>query len=198
MIIRIPYGYKPGEKIVGEGLFICPLCHCKRPYARIKLTKNYFFGIFSIPVQNMAEFIQCGGCLKSLTLDFLDAQKQLGIEVSDELTPKEMFDIWERVYKNVQAEAILANDKTVVEGVTPVLFTTAKCMQEAGVAIKLGKINDARQNLYNILLLTNEWLTACNMDNFTWARKVPKLHSKQMEFNEVSHLLLSKLPLENK
>ena len=84
MKIKIPYGTRPGEKIVSEGFFACPFCHYKRPYVRKKIVKVNYFGLISFPTgKAMMEYIHCGGCLNVFPVETIEAENQLKIAASN-------------------------------------------------------------------------------------------------------------------
>lgn len=196
MRVQIPYGFQSGGKIIKEGVFICPLCHYKRPYGQVKVTRNFYFGLITFPSgKNLGEYVQCGGCFRPFLMDVLDPATQLAINISDEsLPPRNMFEFWQKIYQELECEAILANKTHIVGQITPILLTSADNMQKAGVSIRLEMIDDVKKYMSNIFSLTTQWLKTNAEFNNKFMQQNQKLHARQMQFMEAAHLVLSRLP----
>ncbi|MHB8779284.1 MAG: hypothetical protein ACYC6R_16230 [Anaerolineales bacterium] len=196
MIIRIPYGTRPGEKIVEEGFFACPICHYKRPYAKLKVVKISYFGFISLPSKKaLLEYLQCGGCLNMLAVEALASENQLKVELlANPLPPASLFDEWQLAYDNLRCKDLLENNPELKAINSPLIKTSAAEMQKAGVAVKLRQYNDAKVNLYNVLSLSNQWAKYNFENNNQFAKSNPAADSKHKTFSAAAHYLLSKLP----
>jgi len=196
MIIRVPYGSRPGEKIVSEGFFACPFCNYKRPYARKKVVKVNYWGIINIPSNKaLMEYIHCGGCLNVFPIDTIEPQSQLKVKISEHpLPPESLFDEWQVAYQSLQCEELLANNPQVRMINTPLIKTSADQMQKAGVSINLKMVNTTKNYMLNILNLSDKWFEFNIKDKNRPAQKYPLLESRHKQFSATAHYILSKLP----
>jgi hypothetical protein len=193
-MIVLKFGSTISEKIIGKGNFICPLCHRKRQYKRYKIVKKAFYAIISTS-DNVGEFIQCESCLRPFPLRILESGIQLKMEIENiSLPPSNMMDIWQKAYKTLNCEDIIANKKEIVEIINPVLFTMAHHMQDAGVKLRLQDYEEARKYLITIVNLGFEWQESNIKYNLQVHTKTPKTHNKIIEYMTFSHILLSRLP----
>lgn len=196
MIIKIPYGVRPGEKVVDEGFWACPFCQYKRPYVRKKVVKVNYFGFISIASSKaLMEYIHCGGCLNTFPTETAEPENQLKIEISEQPLPLDsLLDEWQVLYKKLQCEEILANDPVAKEINSPLSRTSADQMQKAGVSIKLKMFNDTKVHMYNILTISNRWLEFDSQSKNQNSKSMPKQHASHKNFSIAAHYLLSKLP----
>jgi hypothetical protein len=196
MIITIPYGSRPGEKIVSEGFFACPFCYYKRPYVRKKVVKVNYFGLISIPSSKaLMEYIHCGGCLNVFSVETVEPENQLKIKISEQpLPPNSLFDEWQFAYKNLKCEEILGNNPEFKILSFPLINTIVVQMQKAGVSIKLKMFDETKIHMYNILSLSNKWLEDNLRDNNRYSKSNPVADKKIKQFSAMAHYMLSQLP----
>ncbi|MCC6500844.1 MAG: hypothetical protein IT313_11320 [Anaerolineales bacterium] len=196
MIIKIPYGVKPGEKIVNEGFWACPVCQYKRPYVRKKVVKVNYFGLINIPSSKaLMEYIHCGGCLNVFPIETADPENQLKVELLEQpLPPDSFFNDWQMAYQNLECDQFLSDAPNLKVINSPLIKTSADQMQKAGVAIKLKMFDDAKICLYNVLTLYNQWLEYDMQRKGELSKSMPENAIRHKQFSEVAHYLLSKLP----
>jgi hypothetical protein len=195
MIITIKYGYRPGEKLVGKGNFICPLCSRKRQYKRIKIQKRIFFSALSFPSENIGEYIHCQSCLQPFPTKILDSGVQLKMKIEEgDLPPANIMEIWRDAYTTLNCEDLISNKTDVVETISPILFTIASHMQVVGVKLRLQEYEEARKYLITILNLGLRWQEINMREKSQLQKRTPKQHNKIIEYVEFSHVILSRLP----
>lgn len=196
MIINIPYGYRPGEKIVSEGFFACPFCQYKRPFVRIKVVRVYYYGFIKIPSSKaLMEYIYCGGCLNAFSVETVEPENQLKIEISEQpLPPNSLFDEWQFAYKNLQCEEILGSNPEYKMLSSPIMNTIVYEMQKAGVSIKLMMFDETKVHMCNILSLSNKWFEAHLQYKTKFSKNNPVADEKYKQFMAMAHYFLSKLP----
>src|SRR5215211_2244022 len=136
MIIKIPYGVRPGEKIVSEDFWGCPVCQHKRPYVKKKVVKVNYFGFISVSSgKPLMEYIHCGGCLNVFPVETAEPASQLKVQLSEQpLPPDTIFDEWQATYKNLECEEILSNDPRLDVINSSLIKTSSDHMQKAGVS----------------------------------------------------------------
>lgn len=196
MIIKIPYGVKPGEKIVSEGFWACPVCRYKRPYVKKKVVKAYYFGFINIPSSKaLMEYIHCGGCLNVFPVETAEPENQLKVNLLEQsLPPDSLFDEWQVAYQNLECEQFLSDAPNLNVINSPLIKTSADQMQKAGVSIKLKIFDDTKVHLYSVLTLYNQWLEYDVQRKGELSKSMPENATRHKQFSEVAHYLLSKLP----
>jgi hypothetical protein len=194
MWITIKYGSRPGEKLIENGNFICPLCSRKRQYKRYKVVKEAFLGIISIPTKSIGEFIHCQGCLQVFPPNVLGSEFQLKVNIDDSDLPSvNIMDIWQDAYTSLNCEEFIAYKKGIVEVVNAYIFTMAKLMQDVGVKLRLQEYEEARKYLSAIINTGIEWQESNMKQNCQLQIQMPKLHDKIIAYIKSSHLILSHL-----
>jgi hypothetical protein len=196
MIIKIPYGVKPGEKIVSEGFWACPICRCKRPYVKKKVVKVNYFGFINISSNKaLMEYVHCGGCLNVFPVETAEPENQLNVQLLEQpLPPDSLFDDWQKAYQNLECEQFLSDARNSKVINSPLIKTSADQMQKAGVSIKLKMYDDTKVHLYNVVTLYNQWLEYDMQRKGEISKSMPENALRHKEFAEAAHYLLSKLP----
>jgi hypothetical protein len=140
MMVMISYGRRPVDKVIEKGNFICPLCCRKRQYKRHKVIKEEFYGIISIPLGKIGQYIECQSCLRPFPIKVLSSSAQLSIKIENTpLPPSNIMEIWQNAYTTLKCERLLSSKTPIteiVEGISPILLTIAHHMQDAGVKIR--------------------------------------------------------------
>ncbi len=194
-MIYIYYGYRPSEKTVGKGNFICPLCSRKRQYHRIKVHKKGYIGIITFPLAELGEFVQCQSCLKGFPVKVLDAALQLQFKIDERPLPTpDIQEIWEDAYTTTECEALLIEKGHTVEFVTPYLLTMASNMQEVGARLRMEDYEEARRMLFNVLKLSADWQETNARNKWNPEENAPKHHHRILAIMDCAHILLSRLP----
>jgi len=197
MKITIPYGSRPGEKIVSEGFFACPFCFYKRPYVRKKVVKVNYLGLINIPSSKaLMEYIHCGGCLNTFSVETIEPENQLKIKISEQpLPPNSLFDEWQFAYKNLKCEEILENNPENNMLSSTLMNTIVDQMKKAGVSIKLKMFDETKVHMYNILSLSNKWFECkSRYNNNKYFKSNPVADEKYKQFSAMAHYMLSQLP----
>ena len=192
MRIKIPYGSRPGEKVISEGFFACPFCRYKRPYVKKKVVKVNYFGLISVASSKaLMEYIHCGGCLKVFPVETIETENQLKVQLLDYPLPSSsLLDQWQFAYQKLQCEEILGKNPEFNSLRFPILTTSADQMQKAGASIKLKMFDDTKVHMYNILSLSNQYFEGKAKYKFD-----PSPADENVkEFSEMAHYILSKLP----
>ncbi len=195
MWITVKYGSRPEEKLIETGYFICPLCSRKRQYKRYKVIKKAFMGIFSLPTNDLGEYIHCQSCLQIFPSNVLNSEIQLRIKIDDSALPAvNIMVICQEAYKFLNCEDLIARKKGIVEVVNAIIFTMAKYMQDVGVKLRIQEYEEARKYLSGIINAGIEWQETNMKQNCQLQIQMPKLHNKIAEYMRSTHLILSRLP----
>jgi hypothetical protein len=194
-MISIHYGHRPGVRTIEKGDFICPLCHRKRKYERLKVVRERFFGFITYAAKDLFEFVECQSCLRGFPVDTLNARNQLTIELKEgDLPPANIMEIWQKVYTDLHCEDLLSKKAGIVEGTTPILITIVQGMQNVGVELRMKNYENARRLLVGIIKLTLELYEENIRQKGNLKKQYPKHYQLVNDFEVRSHILLSHLP----
>jgi hypothetical protein len=182
----IVYGYKGKQIEVGRGQFFCSNCKKIRQYRKLRISR--YFTLFFIPLfpyKTLAEYVECQGCFSGFKLEVLNSQN---IDTSESEKPLERFELiglWKEIFQKIDCKEIIENRKY-----PPLILSSANAMQTAGGAIGVGKYDDARIYLKQVLVWSNQGL-----ELFQQGGKYlkPEWKEKYTEFLKLTTLLLTKM-----
>jgi hypothetical protein len=183
----IVYGYKGKETEVGRGQFFCSTCKKIRQYRKIRISR--YFTLFFVPLfpyKTLAEYVECQGCFSGFKLEVLNSQNIDSSETEKPLERFELIGLWREIFQKIECKEILEN-----KSCPPLITSSANAMQTAGGAIGVGKYDDARIYLKQVLIWSNQGL-----EHFKQGGKYlkPEWKEKYTAFLNLTTLLLTKMP----
>ena len=202
----IIWGYRPIEKELASGHFLCPNCNVIRPYKHKRLYKYYtLFFLPLIPIKKLADYIECQGCFRFLKPEILELKldqivQNMGKEDKSPNLPNINYlqsnfnavELWKSLYQSLDCDNILESKRW-----PPNILGCAECMKRAGASVLINDYETARSYLKKILSLSGEWFVTKNQlakEKLTPHSRHSEFEKKYLEFARAADSLLTKMP----